>query len=312
MWLLAPLLFANAWAQNYPVKPVRFVVPFAPGGGTDSVARTIAQKLTDAWGPPVVVDNRAGATGAIASALVARAPADGYALLMVTSSTHAILPSLQSNLPYDPVKDFAPVTLVSTSPQVMVVHPSVPASSVKELVALANTRSLNYASGGVGSLPHMMAELFRTVTAANIAHIPYKGASGAATALLGGEVQMTFGGPVSVSAHVRSRRLRALAVTSARRIAGFEDAPTFIEAGYPTLEVMQWYGVVTTVGTPKWVVDKLNHEISRIMQLPEVKEQILASGSDPAFSSPQAFAQMIKDDFAKWQKVVKATGIRLD
>jgi tripartite-type tricarboxylate transporter receptor subunit TctC len=300
-----------SWAQNYPTKSVRFVVPFAPGGGTDTVARLVAQKLSDAWGQPVVVDNRAGGTGAVGSAIVAQARPDGYTLLMVTSSTHAISPNLQSNLPYDPIKDFQPISLLSTGPQIMVGHPSVTASTVKELVALAKTRSFNYASTGSGGLAHMAAELFKSVTGVNMVHVPYKGAGAAVTDLLGGHVQLMFSGPISVVQHTRSRKLKAFAVTSPARLERIEDIPTFVESGYPTVVAMQWYGVVTTAGVPNTVVTTLNREIVRIMQLPDVKERFLV-GEQAVYSTPQAFADLIRNDLAKWRKVVQSAGIRLE
>ena len=292
------------------MKPIRLLVPFAAGGGTDVMARILSQKLSEAWGQPVVVENRAGGTGAVASAIVAKAPPDGYALLLVTSSTHAIWPAIQSDLPYHPVRDFAAVTLVATGPQVMVVHPSIPASSVHELVALAKARpaALNYASPGTGTAGHMTAELFKTVTGTNIVHIPYKGAGSAIADLLSGYVQMMFSGPGSVIPHVNSRKLRALAVAYPRRTPGLEQVPTFIEAGYPGVDAAQWYGVLTTGGTPQPVVDKLNRELVRILQLPEVKEKFLASGYVTAPGTPQELSQFIRDELAKWQKVVKATG----
>jgi tripartite-type tricarboxylate transporter receptor subunit TctC len=248
----------------------------------------------------------------VGSIIVAKAPADGYALLIVTSSTHAIWPTIQTDLPYHPVRDFAAVSLAATGPQVMVVHPSVPVSTVKELVALAKARpgSLNYASAGTGTAGHMTAELFKTVTGTNIVHIPYKGTASVMTDLLSGYVQMMFGGPGSVIPHVNSRKLKALAVAYSRRTAGLERVPTFAEAGYPGVDATQWYGVLTTGGTPQTIVDKLNREIVRILQLPDVKERFLASGYVAAPTTPQEFAQLMRDELAKWQKVVKATGVK--
>lgn len=312
--LLASLACSVSWAQEYPVKPIRIVVPFAPGGGTDMMARIIAQKMTETWGQPAVVENRAGGTGAVGSIIVAKAPADGYALLVVTSSTHAIWPAIKTDLPYHPVRDFAAVSLAATGPQVLVVHPSVPANSVKQLVALAKARpgALNYASPGSGTAGHMTGELFKTVTGTKITHVPYKGAGSVTTDLLSGYVQMSFSGPGSVMPHIHSHRLKALAVAYPRRTAGLEDVPTFIEAGYPGVDAAQWYGVLTTGGTPPAVVDKLNREVVRILQLPEVKEKLLASGYVAAPTTPQEFTQLLRDELAKWQKVVKATGVRPD
>ena len=310
--LLALLCPAYVWAQEYPVKPIRLIVPFAPGGGTDLIARTLAQKLNEAWGQPVVVENRAGGTGSVGSVIVAKAPADGYALLLITSSTHAIWPSIQGDLPYHPTRDFTAISLVATGPQVMVIHPSIPASSVKDLVALVKSHpgKLNYASPGTGTAGHMTAELFRTVTGTNIVHIPYKGSGSAIADLLSGYVQMMFSGPGAVIPLVNSRKLRALAVAYPQRAAGLEQIPTFIEAGYPGVDAAQWYGMVTTGGTPQAVVEKLNRELTRILQLPETRDRFLTSGYAAAPTSAAEFAQLLRQELAKWQKVVKETGVR--
>jgi len=301
-----------SWAQEYTVRPIRIVVPFAPGGGTDLMARIFAQKMTETWGQPAVVENRAGGTGAVGSTIVMKAPPDGYTLLLITSSTHAIWPAIETNLPYHPVRDFAAVSLSATGPQVLVVHPSVPANSVKELVALAKARpgALNYASPGSGTAGHMTGELFKSVTGTKITHVPYKGAGSVITDLLSGYVQMSFSGPGAVMPHINARKLKALAVAYPRRTAGLEQVPTFIEAGYSGVDAAQWYGVLTTGGTPQPIVDKLNREIVRILQLPDVKEKLLASGYVAAPSTPQEFAQFMRDELAKWQRVVKASGVR--
>jgi len=301
-----------SWAQDFPVKPIRVVVPFAPGGGTDMIARTLAQKMQETWGQSVVVENRAGGTGAIGAAIVAKAPPDGHTLLVVTSSTHAIWPSIKTDLPYHPERDFAAVSLAATGPQVLVVHPSVPANSVKELVALAKTRpgQLNYASPGSGTAGHMTGELFKNVTGTNIVHVPYKGAASLQADLLSGYVQMGFSGPGAVIPQVNSGKLKALAVAYPRRTAGLMQVPTFIEAGYPAVDAAQWYGVLTTGGTAAAIVDKLNLEIVRILQSPEVKERFLSSGYVATSTTPQEFARLIRDELAKWQKVVKASGVK--
>ena len=308
------LAASGAYAQDYPTRPIRLVVPFAPGGGTDLLARTIAQKLNDAWGKPVVVDHRTGGTGAVGTGLVAKASPDGYTLLIVTNSTHVIAPSLITDLPFDPVKDFNAITIVATGPNVLVAHPSVPANSIKELVALAKARPavLNYASPGQGSSGHMAAELFKMVTGTDIVHVPYKGAAAALTDLLGGHVQLYFSGPAAVIPHLGSRKIKALAVAYPRRTAGLDDVPTFIEAGYPAVEGEAWFGLLTTAGTPRFVIDKLNREVVRIMLLPEVRERFLTAGLETVGSSPQQFSQLIRADLAKWQRVVKASGIRAD
>lgn len=305
---------STALAQSYPVKPIRFVVPFVPGGGTDLMARSIGQKLNEAWGQPVVVDHRPGGTGAVASLIVAQSAADGYALLMVTSSTHAISPNLYRKPPYHPAKDFAAVALTATAPQVLAVHPSVPVNSVKELVALAKAKpgSLNFASPGTGTLGHMTGELFKMVTGIDMVHIPYKGSASAARELLGGQVQLSFSGPGPVIPQVRAGKLKALAAATRERSAEMREIPTFAELGYPGIEASNWYGILTTAGTPKAVVDKLNREIVRIVRLPETREIFFRQGYEPVTSTPAEFAQFIQDELAKWQKVVKASGMQID
>ncbi len=309
--LVLPFLACVSSAQQFPVRPIRVVVPFAPGGGTDMVARVLGQKMTETWGQPVVVENRPGGTGAIGSALVAKAAPDGHTLLFVTSSTHAIWPSIKTDLPYHPERDFSPVSLVATGPQVLVVHPSVPANSVKELVTLAKARpgQLNYASPGNGTAGHMTGELFKHVSGSNFVHIPYKGAGSLQADLIGGYVQMSFSGPGSVLPSINSKKLRALAVAYPRRSSGLEQVPTFIEAGYPAVDATQWYGVLTTGNTPATTIDRLNREVVRILQLPDVKDRFLVSGYAVKGTTPQEFAQLIRDELAKWKKVVKASGV---
>jgi len=314
-WFLPSLAASGvAYAQTYPIKPIRFVLPYAPGGGTDLMARAIGQKLNEAWRQPVVVDHRPGGTGALGSIIVAQSAPDGYALLLVTSGTHAIAPSLHRKPLYHPVRDFAAITLTATAPQVLVVHPSVPAHSIKELVALARAKpgTLNYASPGTGTTAHMTGEMFRIVTGVDIVHIPYKGGGAAARELLGGQVQLMFSAPGAVVQHVRSGKLRMLGVATRERSAELKGTPTFAESGYPAIEASNWYGVVTTAGTPKAVVEKLNREIVRIAQLPETRESFLRQGYEPVTTTPEAFARLIGSEFAKWQKVAKETGIRID
>lgn len=297
----------EAAAQAYPNRPIRFLVTNAPGGGTDLMARSIGQKLYDAWGQPVIVDNRPGGNGTVGSIAAATSLPDGHTLLIVTSDTHAIVPNLYRKQPYDAVRDFAPVTLVASGPQVLVSHPSVAANSVKELVAVIKAKpgGYNYASPGSGSLGHMTGELFQKVTDSRIEHVPYKGSGAAIANLLSGYVQLMFSGPGSARAHVRAQKLKAYAVTSRDRAPGLDEVPTFAESGFPRIEALQWYGLLTTAGTPKPVVDKLNLETVRILKLPEIKERFLASGYVVVSSTPQAFGNIIRDDLAKWNKVVK-------
>ena len=301
-------------AQDYPTRPIRLVVPFAPGGGTDLLARTLAQKFNEAWGQTVVVDNRSGGTGAVGSVLVAQAPPDGYTLILVTSSTHAISPNFFRKPPYNPVKDFAPVSLVANAPEILVVHPSVPATTIKELVALATSRPhrLNHASAGTGTIGHLTAELFKVVTGTKITHVPYKGTGDAIREVLGGQVQMVIGAPGAVMQHIRSGKLRAIGAATRQRLPELKEIPTFAESGYPAIEASNWYAILATAGTPNTVINKLNREIVRSMQLPEIKEMILRQGYEAMSSTPEALGSLIRNDLAKWSRVVKETGMSIN
>jgi len=302
-----------AWGQDYPSRPIRFVVTNAPGGGTDLMARLIALKLSETWGRSVVVDNRPGGNGAVGSVAVANASPDGHTLLIVTSDTHAIVPNLYRKRPYDPVKDFSPVALIASGPQVMVTHPSIAAASVKEFIVLAKAKpgTFSYASPGTGSLGHMTGELFQSVTDTKLVHVPFKGSGAAITNLLSGYVQIMFSGPGASRPHIVARKLNALAVTSRERAPGLEQVPTFAEIGYPNLEATQWYAVLTSPRTPQAVVDKISREVVRVVQLPDVKERFLAAGYDVATSTSQELGTMMRNDLAKWGTVVKSSGIPL-
>ncbi len=313
----AALMFTSSgvsFSQPYPAKPIRLIVPFAPSGGTDLLGRTIAQKLSEAWAQPVVVDNRSGGSGNIGTDMVAKSPPDGYTLLMGYVGNLAINPFLFKKLPYDPVKDFAPVTLAATAPNVLVAHPSVAAGNVKELVVLlrASPSKFNYASAGNGTVGHMVAELFKTATSTSILHIPYKGNGAAITDTLAGNVQLMFSAPAAVLQHIKAAKLKGLAIASARRASGLEDVPTFAEAGYAAIEASAWYGILVAGGTPPVIVTKLNRELVRIIQLQDVKDRFANLGYEAATSSPEEFSRLINTDLAKWQKVVKASGARVD
>jgi tripartite-type tricarboxylate transporter receptor subunit TctC len=311
---LGVALCTGVAAQPYPTKPIRFIVPFAPGGGTDLLGRTIAQRLTDTWGYPVVVDNRAGGGGNIGTDMVAKSAPDGYTLLMGYVGNLAINPFLFKALPYDSLRDFAPVSLAATAPNVLVAHPSIAAKNVKDLVSLAHAKpgTLNYASAGNGTVGHMVAELFKTVTDTNIVHVPYKGNGAAITDVLGGQVQLMFSAPGSVLHHLKSGKLKALATASTTRPAGLEDVPTFADAGYPAVEASAWYGVLAPARTPANVINKVHGELVRILAAPDVQERFASHGYDAVSCTPQAFVQLIRSDLAKWQKVVKASGARVD
>ncbi|MCC7483425.1 MAG: tripartite tricarboxylate transporter substrate binding protein [Burkholderiales bacterium] len=300
--------------EDYPDKPIRVICPFPPGGTTDVVARLVAQKLTEAWKEQVVVDNRVGAGGIIGTELAAKAPADGYTVLLGSITTHAVNPALYKKLNFDPVKDFSPVTLVVSSPQLLAVHPSVAAKSVKDLIALAKAKpgQFNYASAGVGTSPHLTFELFKSMAGFDAVHVPYKGTGPAITELVGGQVQMMITGVVALMPHVKSGRLRGLAVTSARRAAALPDLPTVAESGVPKFDVSSWFGVFLPVGTPRPIVMKMNGEIRRIVEIPEVHRTLVSQGAVPETSTPEDFAAYVKSEMARWGKVVRDTGARAD
>lgn len=300
--------------QAYPTKPIRMICPFPPGGTTDVVARLVAQKLTEAWKEQVIVDNRAGAGGIIGTEMAAKAAADGYTVLLGSITTHAVNPALYKKLNFDPVKDFTPVTLVVSSPQLLAVHPSVAAKSVKDLIALAKAKpgQLNYGSAGVGTSPHLTFELFKSMAGIEAVHVPYKGTGPAITELVGGQVQMMITGVVALMPHVKSGKLRGLAVTSAKRVAALPDLPTVAESGVPKFDVSSWFGVFLPAGVPKPILTKMNGEIRRIVDIPDVRQKLVSQGADPETNTPEEFAAYVKSEMAKWGKVVRDTGARAD
>ncbi|HEX2828634.1 MAG TPA: tripartite tricarboxylate transporter substrate binding protein [Burkholderiales bacterium] len=303
---------APAVAQEFPVKPIRMIVPFAPGGPNDVLGRIVAQKLSEQIGQQVVVDNRSGAGGSTGTALAASAPPDGYTLLFSGTSSLAINPSLYAKLPYDASRDFAPVSLAGTAPSLLAVHPSVPARTVKELVAIAKASpgKLNYASGGVGGTPHLAGELFKSLGHVDVVHVPYRGAGPALVALASGQVDMYIGGISSVLTMVRDKRIRPIAVTSAKRTPLMPEMPTFIESGMPGYEVVNWYAVFAPAATPKAVVTKLNAETVKALASPDVKKRFADLGTDAASSTPDALAAYHREDLARWAKVIKAAKIQ--
>ena len=303
-----------AGAQAYPAKPIRIVVPFPPGGATDILARAVAQKLTDAWGQAVVVDNRPGAGGNIGSEIVAKAAPDGYTLEMGTVGTHAINASLYAKMPYDHVKDFAPVILVAGVPNVLVVNPTLPVNSVQELIAYAkaNPGKLNFASSGNGTSIHLAGELFKVMAGVQMTHIPYKGSAPALQDLIGGQVQLMFDNLPPSLPHIKAGKLRALAVTSATRSSALPDTPTIAESGLPGFEASSWFGVLAPAGTPPAIIARLNAEIGAWLASAEAKEKMLALGANIGGGSPEDFARHIAAETAKWQKVVKASGAKVD
>ncbi|MBI3042712.1 MAG: tripartite tricarboxylate transporter substrate binding protein [Betaproteobacteria bacterium] len=305
--------FNAAGAQDYPNKAIRLMVPFSPGGGTDLQARTISQELNEAWGQPVIVDHRPGATGAVASNIVLQSPADGYTIFIVTSSTHAISPNLFRDPPYNPVKDFDAVTQTATAPEIICSHPSVPVRSVQQLIDLAKAQpgKLNYASPGTGSIGHMTAELFKHLTGTQIVGVPYKGSGAAVRELVGGQVEVMFSAPGAVISYVRAGRLRALGVLAAERTPVLKEVPTLAELGYPQIDASNWYGFLVRSGTPRPIINKLAKEIARIVEQPKVRALLLRQGYTVKTSSPEAFAAHMRKEFEKWGKVVRDTGMGL-
>lgn len=304
-----------AHAQSaYPVKPIRIIVPFPPGGSVDPVARMIGAKLTETFGQPVVVDNRPGANGAIGTEVLAKSPPDGYTLVLLGGGTHVINALLVRNLPYDSVKDFAPIATVQRSDYVLVVHPSLPVADLKQLIALAKARpaQLSYASAGNGNMNHLAAELFNMLTGVRTLHIPYKGGGQALTDVMSGQVHMHFAVVVSALPHLRSGRLKPLAIGGDKRSPVLPDVPTFTEAGLPGFRLQPWQGFFAPARTPKPIIDRLATEISRIVMLPEISERIVGWGSQPVISTPEQFAALMASDFVKFAEVIKAANIKLD
>src|SRR5258706_4508751 len=306
-------LAGAVFAQGYPNKTIRMIVPFAAGGPTDIIARTVGQKLTESWGQPVVIDNRGGGGGNIGSDILAKATPDGYSLAMIIVG-HAINASLYSKLPYDPVKDFAPVTLAGAATIVLVAHPSVQAKSVKELIALAKSKpgKINWASPGTGTPHHLGGKLFKTLTGINMVHIPYKGAAPAVVDLLGGQVSLAFVSLPAALPHIKSGKLTALGVSGPQRSAVAPEVPTIAESGLTGYELENWYGVLAPAGTPRGIVNKLNGEIVKILQTQDVKERLNSQGFEIRTSTPEQFAAYLKSEIVKWAKIVKDSGAKVD
>jgi tripartite-type tricarboxylate transporter receptor subunit TctC len=302
-----------AIAQTYPSKPIKIVVPYPPGGFNDTLGRTLAAKFTEAWGQPAVVENKPGANTMIGNDFVAKSAPDGYTLLIV-AFPFAVAPSLLRNMPYDTVKDFAPVVLAAQSPNLLVVNPSLPVKSVGELIALAKAKpnSLSYASTGNGSSNHISMELFKSLAGVQMVHIPYKGSAPAVTDLLGGQVQLMFDNVPNVLPHVKAGKLVALGQTGTKRSPLISDIPTVAEAGVPGYEVTVWFGLVAPAGTPREVVQKLNAETLRILAMPDVRDRFLAQGVEPAGGTPEQFAEHIRAQMAKWSKVVADAGVKAE
>ena len=311
--LIAAVFAAPAAAQPYPSKPIRMVVISPPGGTTDILSRALAQHMTDGLGQSVVTDNRPGGGGILASEIVAHANPDGHTLLY-THTSHSVLPSLHEKLPYDPLRDFQPITRLALFPGALIVNNNVPVRNVKELIALAKAQpgKLNYAAGTTGASAHLSGELFKTMAGVNIVHIPYKGTAAQLTSVIAGESQLTFASLPAALPHVQSGRVRALAIGSAKRSPTLPNLPTVAESGLPGFDVSAWNGILAPRGTPRAIVDKLNAEIHRIAQLSEVKKRAAEQGAELAVDTPEQFGTYIKAQIEKWGKVVRASGMRAD
>jgi tripartite-type tricarboxylate transporter receptor subunit TctC len=308
-WGAAGFVYAQ---QPYPVKPIRVIVPFGPGGPTDFLVRTVGQKITEAWGQQLIVDHRAGANGVVGSELTARAASDGYTLGMATNGTHGINASLFPRLPYDTIKDFAPVTRIGLAPYLLIAHPSLPVRGVKELIALARSRpgEMTWSSGGSPS--QLAAELFKKTAGVNVIVVPYKGNSPAVTAVISGEVSLSFGNVAQSAPQVKSGRLRALGVGSLQRSTVMPEVPTVAESGLPGFEAGAWYGVLAPAATPRAIVDRLNGELVRVLKLPEVQQRLRSEAYDVIADTPEQFAAAIRVELAKWAPIVKQAGLRAE
>jgi tripartite-type tricarboxylate transporter receptor subunit TctC len=305
---------ALAHAQPYPARPIHLIVPFPPGGGNDTVARAIAQQVGPDLGQPVVIDNRPGAGGSVGAELAAKAPPDGYTLFLAGVGSHVVNPNLHARLPYDPVRDFTPITLLATAPSVLVVNPAVPARTVAEFTAYARAHpgKLNYASNGNGSAAQLAAAMYESMANVRMVHVPYKGIAPALTDLLSGEVQLMFGTVVALVPHIQAGKLRALAVTSRSRSALLPDVPTLAESGVPEYEAGSWYGVMAPAGTPREIVERLHDAIVRALREPEVAKRLAAEGAIVIGSTPEEFGAHLKTELARVGKVVRAAGIRIE
>jgi len=303
----------TATAQNYPARPIRLIVPFPPGGGTDITARAVAQKLSESWGQTVVTDNRPGANGTIGVDIAAKSAPDGYTLTMISSS-HAVNTGLYAKQPYDLLKDLTPITQATSQPYAFVINPSVPAKSVKELIAVAKAKpgALNYGSSGTGGISHLAGALLGSLTGTSLVHVPYKGGAPATIDVISGQIQMLFGTLLLTGPHIKAGRLRVLAVTTPQRWPGTPELPTMQEAGVPGFVITQWYGMLAPAKTPQAVVTKLNKEIARLLHQPDVKEKLAADGANAVGNTPEQFGAHIRSEVAKYGKLVKQVGLKAE
>ena len=310
---LAVCSSAAVYAQEYPSKPIRIIVPFGAGSATDALARTIGPKLTEMWGQQVIVENRPGAGSVVGTAVAAKAPPDGHTLLVVSAS-HAINATLYSKLPFDPVKDFSGITPLALIPNILIVHPSLPAKNVKELVALIKAKpgTFNYTSAGIGSNSHLNGEIFRSTAGLKIVHVPFKGFADAITEIMSGRLEMTFAPALLASPHIKGGRVRPLAVSSSKRSSAFPQLPTMVEAGVPGCVFDGWFGLLTLSGTPRPIVDKLNAAVLKVLSLPDVAAQLRNQGADPMPMTPEEYDKYIRSEVVKLGQVVKASGAKAE
>ena len=311
---LAFVWITPAGAQSWPAKPIRMIVTFAAGGGTDFVARAVAPRLSDALGQPVVVENRAGANGAVGAEAIAKAAPDGYTIGVGAAGTLVVAPHLGASLPFDPLRDFAPISLLAASPFIVTLHPSVAASSIRELIALAkaNPKLINFGTSGAGGAPQLATELFKSMAAIDMVHVPYKGLGPAIADLLGGQIQVIFADVGLVTSHIRAGKLKGLAITSAARLSTLPELPTVAEAGVPGYVAGTWYGLIAPAGVPAPILARLSDEVRKALALAEIKSAFAAQGVEAAANSPERFGAFIREESSKWGKVVKEAGIRME
>ena len=307
-------LHGSAWSQTFPTRTVRIIIPFPPGGTSDILARTLAQKLTEEWGQQVIAENRPGAAGNVAAEFVAKQKGDPHVLLINTVGTHAINPAIYPNLPFDPIKDFTLITNLVNLPTLLIVHPSVPATTAQELIALAKSKPgrLTYSSAGSGSQPHLTAEIFKTMAGVDLLHVPYKGAGPQLIALVSGEVSVTFATAPAAVPLIKGGQARAIAVTSAERVGALPDVPTLNEAALPGYVAVGWNGLVAPAGIPKPIVDNIHGAVAKIYAMPDMRERLVSLAAEPAISTPEEFAALIRSELVKWAKAVKDSGAKLD
>ena len=311
---LAASVALSAFAQSYPSKPIRLIVPFAAGGGNDNIARLVGKRLNESLGQPLVIDNRPGAGGVVGAELAAKSPPDGYTLFLGGVGSHAVNPNLIEKLPYDPIRDFSPVILLARAPLILVVHPSVPARTFAEFVAYArkNPGKLNFASNGNGSSAQLAAVMFDSMAGAEMVHVPYKGLAPALTDLLSGQVQVMFSSPVAILPHIKAGKLRALAVTGEKRMASLPEAPTVAESGFPGYEASSWYGILAPAGTSREIVARLNAEFLKALEQPDVRNSLIADGAEPVGDTPEQFAAYIRSEKERMGKLIRDARIRME